>query len=129
MINKNSKIVLTYQLGGTTLQERGIYKTAEVYVKNSGKNEVFKVDKPMQTIKQPVYKQASQIVTLNSDFVQSALERPEKPKDKPFRLWSKEPIGKVFLEWRKLSSEQKLEAHIKQYVLDMGGEEYSYEII
>lgn len=130
MVNKETQISLTYTLGGESLVKAGVYQTAEVKVTNGfTKKEIFKVVKPMQTIKQAEYSKATKEVTLNNSFVQNCLERPVKPKDKPFSMWTREPIGKAFLDWNKLSEEQKIKAHIEQYVLDMGGEEFSYKIL
>lgn len=130
MINKNNQILLTYTLGGEFLLTRGIYTSADVTVINPfTKNEVYKLNKPMQTIKRAEYEKATQQVTLNSSFIEMALERPEKPEGMSFNRWIRTPIGRLYLDWKKLSNEQKIEFHIQQYVISMNGEDYSYEII
>ena len=130
MINKESKISLTYTLGGETLQDRGIYVAADVYVKNLfTKNEVFKINKPMRTVQRATYKKAQMQVTLNENFIEGAITLPVKPKEMSFHKWLRTKDGKTFLACKKMNNEQRVNYHVKLYVNDMGGEEYSYEII
>ena len=129
-MNKDSQISLTYVLQGEYLLNKGIYTTADVTVKNpNSRKEVFITNKPLQTIKRAEYEKATQQVTLSSNFIEMALERPEKPEGMSFQRWLRTPMGKLYQNWNKLSDEQKINFHIEQYVMDMGGEDYSYEII
>lgn len=130
MMNKDSQISLTYVLQGEYLLNKGIYTTANVTVKNpNSRKEVFITNKPLQTIKRAEYDKATQQVTLSSGFIEMALERPEKPEGMSFQRWLRTPLGQLYQNWNKLSDEQKIKFHVEQYVIDMGGEDYSYEII
>ena len=130
MINKESKISLSYILAGECLSRKGVYTSADVFVKNPfTKSELFKVNKPSKTIIQPIYSKATQYVTLGTSFIQNALAQPKKPDGMNWHYWLKTPLGKVAQNWKKLSDKQKIQFHIEQYVADMGGEEFSYEII
>jgi len=130
MISKESQISLTYTLGGECLVRKGQYTSADVYVKFPfTKNEVFKINKPSKTIVHAEYEKAVQQVTLSNSFVQTALDKPEKPNDMSWNRWLRTPIGKLYQDWKKLSDEQKIAFHVNQYVIDMNGEDYSYEII
>lgn len=130
MITKDNQIVLTYTVGGTTLKTRGIYTVADITVKNAfTKNEVFILNKPSQTIKPAVYEQSQTSVTLGSAFIEEALKTPTKPADMNYHRWLRTPLGKLSQEWKRLSDEKKIKAHIEMYVADMGGIGYSYEII
>lgn len=130
MMNKDSQISLTYVLQGEYLLNKGIYTTANVTVKNpNSRKEMFITNKPLQTIKRAEYEKATQQVTLSSGFIEMALERPEKPEGMSFQRWLRTPLGQLYQNWNKLSDEQKIKFHVEQYVIDMGGEDYSYEII
>lgn len=129
-MNKDNSISLTYTLGGETLVRPGVYTVANITVKNPfTKNEVFILNKPSQTIKKAEYNKATQQVTLSSSFIEMALERPEKPEGMSFQRWLRTPLGQLYQNWNKLSDEQKIKFHVEQYIIDMGGEDYSYEII
>ena len=129
-MNKDNSISLTYTLGGETLIRSGVYTVADVTVKNPfTKNEVFILNKPSQTIKKAEYNKAAQQVTLSSSFIEMALERPVKPDGMSFQRWLRTPLGQLYQNWNKLSDEQKVKFHVEQYVIDMGSEDYSYEII
>ena len=130
MISVNSQISLTYTLRGESLISSGVYKSAEVNVfRQFTKDEVFKVNKSMQTIKQAVYSKAVCNVNLSTAFVKMALEIPKKPNDMNFHAWLRTPLGRAAQNWKKLSDEQKVEFHIEKYVSDIEGEEYSYKIL
>lgn len=130
MILKDSQISLTYYVGGETLKKRGVYTVADVTVKNAfTKNEVFILNKPSQTVERPVFDKAQMSVTLSSSFIENCLTRPEKPEGTNFHRWLRTPMGQLYQDWKKFSDVQKIEYHIKQYVIDMGGESYSYQII
>ena len=129
-MNKDSQISLAYVLQGEYLLNKGIYTTANVTVKNpNSRKEVFITNKPSQTIKRAEYDKATQQVTLSSSFIEMALERPEKPEGMSFQRWLRTPLGQLYQNWNKLSDEQKIKFHVEQYVIDMNGEDYSYEII
>jgi len=130
MISKESQVSLTYTLAGEYLLRKGKYTSADVYVKNPfTKNEVFKLNKPSKTLVQPVYETAVQQITLGNQFIRQALTVPEKPENMSWNRWLRTPLGKLYQDWKKLSNEQKVAFHIEQYVIDMNGEDYSYEII
>lgn len=130
MLNKDSQISLTYELGGEYLLKRGQYTSADVYVKGTfSKNETFKLNKPSQTIKKAEYAKAVQQVTLSNAFVRMALEKPEKPDGVSFKRWMRTPMGKLYINFKKMSAEEKIAYHIEQYVNDMGGSNYSYKIL
>lgn len=129
-MNKDSQISLTYVLQGEYFLNKGIYTTADVTVKNpNSRKEVFITNKPSQTLKRAEYDKATQEVNLNNSFIEMALERPSKPDGMSFQRWLRTPMGKLYQNWNKLSDEQKVNFHVEQYVMDMGGEDYSYEII
>ena len=130
MINKDSQISLTYELGGEYLLRRGQYTSADVYVKGTfSKNETFKLNKLSQTIRKAEYAKAMQQVTLGNAFVRMALDKPEKPEGMSFKRWMRTPMGKLYLNFKKMSAEEKIAYHIEQYVADMGGGNYSYKIL
>ena len=130
MLNKDSQISLTYELGGEYLLRRGQYTSADVYVKSTvSKNETFKINKPSQTIKRAIYSKATQQVILSNTFVRMAIEKPEKPERMSFQRWMRTSMGKFYLNFKKMSAEEKIAYHIEQYVADMGGGNYSYKIL
>lgn len=130
MISKESQISLTYTVGGEYLLRQGKYTSADVSVTNPfSKNEVFKLNKPSQTIERAVYEKTVQQVTLGTQFVRHALTVPEKPDNMSWGRWLRTPLGKLYQDWKKLSDAQKIAFHVQQYVIDMNGEDYSYEII
>ena len=130
MIPKDSRISLSFLEAGESLSMLGVYKTAEIYVKNAfTKNEVFKINKPMKVIKKPEYAKSTTHVTLYSMFVEKALEHPKKPEGVNYHRWLRTPLGRISQGWKKLTDEQKLKFHVEQYVFDMGGEDYKFEII
>ena len=115
---------------GEYLLNKGIYTTANVTVKNpNSRKEVFITNKPLQTIKRAEYEKATQQVTLGTQFVRHALTVPEKPENMSWGRWLRTPLGKLYQDWKKLTNEQKIAFHVQQYVMDMNGEDYSYEII
>ena len=124
-MNKNSIISLTYTLGGEYLLQRGEYVSADIY----SNGPVFKINKPMRTVKSAKYDKAYININLPVQFTRMALGKPDKPESSVGRWMRTTEVGSLFLKWNKLSDEQKIEAHIKDYVKDMGGEEYSYEIL
>jgi len=130
MLNKDSQISLTYELGGEYLLRRGQYTSADVYVKNPlSKNETFKLNKLSKTIKRAEYAKAVQQVTLSNAFVRMALDKPEKPDGMSFKRWMRTPMGKLYLNFKKMSAGEKIAYYIEQYVADMGGGNYSYKIL
>jgi len=46
-----------------------------------------------------------------------------------YHRWLRTPLGKASQTWKKMTPKQRLDIHIEQYVADMNGEEFSYEII
>lgn len=130
MINKDSKISLSYVLAGESLVKAGVYQTAKINVSNGfTPKEIFRLIHPMRTIERAVYSKASVSTTLNSFFVEGALESPKKPKNMLWHIWLRTPLGRISQQWKKMSDEQKLNFHVGQYVIDMGGEEYTFKII
>jgi len=130
MINKDSKISLSYVLAGESLVKAGVYETAKVLVVNGfTDNEVFKELQPMRTIKRAEYSKATNSTTLGNSFVQMALEVPKKPEGVNYHRWLRTPMGKISQQWKRMSDEQKVTFHVEQFVHDMGGEEYSFEFI
>ena len=130
MLNKDSQISLTYELGGEYLRNQGQYTSADVYVKSTyTKNETFKINKPSKTIKRAEYSKTMQQITLSNAFVRMALDKPEKPERMSFQRWMRTPMGKFYLNFKKMSAEEKIAYHIEQYVADMGGGNYSYKIL
>jgi hypothetical protein len=130
MINKDSRISLNYSLTGESLVKAGVYTVAKVNVINGCTDkEVFSLISPSRTVCNAVYSKATKQTTLSGGFVEMALELPRCPKgDNRFR-WMRTPLGRISQQWKKMSDEQKIKFHIEQYVLDMEGEEFSYEII
>lgn len=110
MINKDSQISLTYELGGEYLLRRGQYKLSK-------------------TIKRAEYAKAVQQVTLSNAFVRMALDKPEKPDGMSFKRWMRTPMGRLYLNFKKMPAGEKIAYHIEQYVADMGGGNYSYKIL
>jgi len=130
MISKDSQISLHYVLVGEHLVRPGVYTVADVTVKNSfTKNEIFILNKPSETIQKPIFDKAQMSVTLNSSFIENCLTRPEKPEGVNFHRWLRTPMGQLYQDWKRFNDTQKIEYHIKQYVIDMNGENYSYQII
>jgi hypothetical protein len=130
MITNENQISLTYYVGGECLKNSGVYTVADVTVKNPfAKNEVFILNKPSQTIKPAEYNYSQTHITLGKAFIEGCLIAPTKPKDENYHRWLRTPLGKLSQEWKRLSDEKKIAAHIEIYVWDMGGTAYTYEII
>lgn len=130
MISTDNQISLTYTVGGECLKSSGVYTVADVTVKNGfTKNEVFILNKPSKTVKPAEFNYSQTSITLGKAFIEGCLTAPTKPKDENFHRWLRTPLGKLSQEWKRLSDEKKIAAHIAIYVDDMGGYDYSYEII
>ena len=130
MITTDNQISLNYFVVGECLKNSGVYTVADVTVRNPfTKNEVFILNKPSQTIKAAEYNYSQTHVTLGKAFIENCLMAPTKPKDENFHRWLRTPLGKLSQEWKKLSDEKRIAAHIAIYVADMNGYDYSYEII
>ena len=143
MISNDSKILLTVSRG-KSLAKAGVYESAKTTVKNSfagGRwtqlnNAHFKTDKgeelivheQMKTIEAPIYKEATQVVSLGSHFIQNALSIPTRPKQ-GFYHWIKTPIGKLFQDWKHRSDEQKIQVHLEELAESMGGTVKSWDLI
>jgi hypothetical protein len=116
MISINNQISLTYYVGGEYLVKAGLYKSA---TENKG----------LVVIKQPEFKRCIQSTTLSTVFTEMCLTRPERPKDQNINRWFRTDAGKLFLDWKKLSVEEKVRRHVESYVSDMGGELISYSVL
>ena len=128
MISNDSKILLTVSRG-KSLAKAGVYKEAEVSVKNSfQKNEEYKVLKQMRVVDPPEYKESTQVITLGHYFIKNALSRPEKPRQ-GFYHWIKTPIGKLFQDWKRMSDNQKLQIHLDELAESLGGTVKSWDLI
>lgn len=126
----DSTISLTYFIGGECLKKRGVYTVADVTVKNGfANNEVFILNKPSRTIEAAQYVYSQTSVTLGKSFVENCLTAPTKPRDENYHKWLRTPMGKLSQMWKKLSDLEKIKYHIDLYVKDMGGYEYTYEIL
>lgn len=130
MITNENNISLTYYVAGECLKNSGKYTVADVTVKNGfTKNEVFILNKPSKTIKPAEFNYSQTNITLGKAFIEGCLIAPTKPKDENYHRWLRTPLGKLSQEWKRLSDEKKIAAHIAIYVADMNGYDYSYEII
>lgn len=103
-INKDSKVVISLEEMGTTLVSKGNYSVADIDVKNGlTENEIFKLIKPSQTLKEPVFKQATKSITLGYEFLEKAFDRPVKPHRRASQKeWN------TFTQWNKMSMKEKL---------------------
>lgn len=122
----NSKIFLTYELGGEYLRESGKYESA-----TTKQVEGSTVIVPLKVIKKPVMTKATITVELSSEFINTALERSKPPKNSNARWW-RGAKGQLQKKWNTLSPEQRLEEQIKIYVSDLTNNEdteFSFEII
>jgi len=130
MITSDNQIFLTYKLGGESLVKAGVYKSAEIKVKNSWlKNEEVTMVKPMRTISEAEYSHASNKVVMSSAFTAMCLERPKPPKDRNINRWLRTTEGVLYSNWKNLSIEQRVYAQIQIYVNCMSGELIDYTII
>ena len=143
MISNDSKILLTVSRG-KSLAKAGVYESAKTTVKNSwyggrwsqlnpshfktDKGEELIVHEQMKTIEPPAYKESTQVVNLNEDFIKMALTRPVRPKNGFYR-WVKTPIGKLFQDWKYRSDEQKIQVHLEELAESMGGTVKSWDLI
>lgn len=114
MINKDSKIFLTYSLGGK-------------YLLNAGKYDIIK-DK-LLCRKSPEYSKCTQKVTLEYSFIKNILSPPEKPEDMSWGRFLSTSEGKLHQKWKKLSQKEIVSYRLWQYVKDLGGIEFTYELI
>jgi len=129
-MNKESTIALSYNLAGETLIRSGRYTSADVYVQNGFTDkEVFKINKPSRTIEPAVYDKAYTVVNLGVAFISMALEQPKKPEGVNFHRWLRTPLGQASQNWKRMTPEQRIAFHVELYVKDMGGEDYTYEIL
>jgi hypothetical protein len=130
MITIDNQISLTYTVGGECIKKFGVYTVADVTVRNGfTKNEVFILNKPSQTIKPAEFNYSQTSITLGKAFIEGCLEAPTKPKDENYHRWLRTPLGQLSQMWKKMSVEQKIKYHIDLYVKDMGGYDYTYEIL
>ncbi|MCP4255041.1 MAG: hypothetical protein GY775_16865 [Candidatus Scalindua sp.] len=126
---KYSKIFLTYTLGGKYLVSPGIYK--EAIVVNGSKTKTYDcgivgkeviTKRPMQVVKEPSYKEATQTIELGSEFIKRALEKPKPPK-KGYQRWLRQPEGKLFQEWKTIKDDEtKIKRAVAIYVADLTGD-------
>lgn len=140
------KIFLTYFLGGKYLVKRGNYSSAKIsrgaktitYDCGMVDRETI-IDVPSKVIDDPEYAESSIKVILPSEFVERALEVPVNPHKKgtpEYHRYFRSNMGKLLMEWPKLSEKQKIQRHVEIYVSDMtgltditNGRDYSFEIL
>lgn len=145
MISTIDQISLTYILGGESLVKAGVYSTAKVTVKNykgqygswkqlspkhfkCSTGEELIIDESSRTLSSPEYSQAVQHTTLTPAFTEQCLSRPVKPKGRNINWWLRSAEGQLFQSWKKLTEEQRIEARLKIYCEDLGGELLSWNI-
>lgn len=131
MIDKNAKIFLTYSLGGKYITKRGEYSVAKL----SG----GVITTPSKTLEQPEYAECTMRVVLNNAFIERALSLPECPYKRnsgEYHWWLKSDMGKLLLDYKNLTDEQKIQRHVEIYVKDITGiselikgEDYNYDLV
>lgn len=126
---ETNEISLTYLVGGECLVRPGKYTSADVYVKNNWKkDEIFRVNKPSETLVEPVYSGARCVVKLSQSFIDEAMSAPKRPSSLPMNIWLHTNAGKLAQNWKKFSIAEKLDIAINNYVQSRGGHSPSYEV-
>ena len=132
MIDNISKISLTYELGGEYLLTRGSYTVAELSKEpnelyNCANGDVIKIKSVItksQTIKEPVFTNPTKHIILGEAFIENAMERPQKPhKNDSIHKWN------LYHNWHKMSVKAKLAEAVKQYVKDVNGGKFEWELL
>lgn len=136
---KDKKIFLTYELGGKSLKQRGVYTSANVaFGANKTKYDCGVEDKetiitkPSFQVKAPVYHKVTQFVTLGESFLEMVFTKPECPfkhRTDEFYSWLRSPMGTYFKKFKTMSDTEKLDYHLNWYVNDMGGISYTYSFV
>jgi len=130
MIEKNSKIFLTFNESGKYITKRGEYSVAKL----SG----GVITTPSKTLVQPEYADCTRSIKLSYEFIKNALEIPKGPQkgSSEWYRWLRSPIGQLSQNWKKYSEIEKLDLHISELVKDLTGldttiknEDFTYEII
>lgn len=117
-MKENKHLTAYFQEIQGCLVESGKYSVATIEVSNSfQKNEIFKLIKPSETIKEAVYKQATRSINMDERFVDMCLERPKKPsKGCSQKEWD------LYANWNKISENKKIEVQLEKLAHDMGCE-------
>lgn len=130
MHEEELKISLTYELGGEHLAKGGSYTTAQVVVKpRKGMPDEVKVVKPLETLEEPDVRKATMNVVLGDEFCRQLLAPPRKPSRMSIEAFLKTRKGKLYAQWNQLSFNKKIFLGLKDYVRDMGGEKFTFEIL
>ena len=112
---KNASVTLNFtRVGVQTSYGRYEYK------ERTTSGSVLEDDQRLFVDKQPEYSKCYQVVHLNESFVNHAISDLGRP--------DRHGNYKAFTFWRKFSEEDRLLYHIAQYVSDMRGEDYSFQI-
>lgn len=121
MIDKDSRVLVTYSLPGSVLVEKGNYTSAKVKVVNGfTDNEVVIKLSPMRVNKAPVEKKTKVSSVLSNAFIQMALETPpqiSRRKRMNLKLWEEKSV------------EERIGYHAELYVESMMGTDCKFEIL
>ena len=111
----NAQVTLTYELRGVQLLPGDYLYREKVQDKI--------LPKPMRSrvLRRPTYAECLQVTSFSEAFVKHAISAKSYPNR------SKYPT--VFKMWKYMNHKQRLEFHIKMYVDDISGGNYSYDLI
>lgn len=120
MIETDSKLLVTYDLPGSTLVKKGSYTPAKIKVIQRQDEEVVVKIAPMKVNAQPVEKKAKISVVLPYDFIQMALETPTFIS----RRKRMNPLA-----WKNKSEKERIAIHVNLYCEAMNGSNCVFEIL
>jgi len=103
MIEKNSRVVVSFKIKGTLLK-RGKYHN------HNGR-----------TLERPIYSDCKRRTTLTERFVQHSISRESRP--------SRYQSFDAYISWYRMTEEQRLVWHIGNYVRATSGLQFEYELI
>jgi hypothetical protein len=113
---KNATVVLTYKIDGA-LTHAGKYE----YKERTTSGNMIEEDQRLFTLKDPQNSECYKRVTLSEAFVNHAISEEARP--------TRAQDIKTYTFWRKMSNANRLAYYVAKYVSDMGGTEYSYNIL
>lgn len=139
MINKSSKLSVSFKETNPYLKCKGNYTPAKVSVKNARMTdddgnsiEEWKLLSPLQTNTEPEFTHATRTLNLGYAFLENALnldkngksQRPMKPRNNDsYEKWNR------YNNWNRLSDDDKVRFHLMEIAKDQGLKLVSFEIM
>lgn len=140
MINKESRLVVSFKEKNSYLSRKGNYETADIKVinpfgidsKTKESTEKVLTKTPMRVINEPVLNYATRNLNLSYAFLEMALnlddkcksQRPERPRKHGTKKdWD------LYNRWNIMSEKEKIRIKLLEYAHDINCELISFDIL